>query len=155
MRMSRRLIRTVQAVACAAALLVGSSFALSADIGGDADLHLQLGSLLYDETRYQEALVAFTQAAKSDDTRVAIAGRKGTVRTSLKVAEFSRAREEAEELVKLAAEDPEARTLHADALWSAGLFDEAEREYRAGLDQTPGSARARFGLARSDRKSVV
>ncbi len=98
MRMSRRLVRTVQAVACAAALLVGGSLALDADIGGDADLQLQLGTLLYDETRYQEALVAFTEATKSDDTRVAVAGRKGTVRTALKVAEFTRARQEAEAL---------------------------------------------------------
>ena len=149
MRMSRRLVRTVQGVTCAAALLVGGSLALNADIGGDADLQLQLGSLLYDETRYQEALVAFSEAAKSDNARVAVAGRKGTVRTALKVAEFLRARQEAEELVKVAGEDPEAFALHADALWSAGLFDEAEREYRAAVDRTPGSARARFGLARS------
>ena len=149
MRMSRRLVRTVQAVACAAALLVGGSLALDADIGGDADLQLQLGTLLYDETRYQEALVAFTEATKSDDTRVAVAGRKGTVRTALKVAEFFRARQEAEALREAAGDDPEALTLHADAMWSAGLFDEAEKEYRASVERTPGSARARFGLARS------
>ena len=144
MRMSRRLVRTVQALACAAALLVGCSLVLKADIGGDADLQLQLGTLLYDETRYQEALVAFTEATKSDDARVAVAARKGTVRTALKVAEFARARQEGEALLKLAGEDPEALTLNADALWSAGLFDEAEHEYRASVERTPGSARARF-----------
>jgi Flp pilus assembly protein TadD len=149
MRMSRRFLRTVQALTCAAALLVGLSLGLNADIGGDADLQLQLGTLLYDETRYQEALVAFTEATKTDDPRLAVAARKGTVRTSLKVAEFTRARQEAEILRALAAEDPEALTLHADALWSAGLFDEAEKEYRDGVARTPGSARARFGLARS------
>ncbi len=149
MRMSRRLVRTVQALTCAAALLVGCSLVLNADVGGDADLQLQLGTLLYDETRYQEALVAFTEATKSDDARVSVMARKGTVRTSLKVAEFMRARQEAEALRKIAADDPEALTLHADALWSAGLFEEAEREYRIGVDRTPGSARARYGLARS------
>jgi len=149
MRMSRRIARTVQALTCAATLLVGFSLALNADVGGDADLQLQLGTLLYDETRFQEALVAFTEATKSDDTRVAVAARKGTVRTSLKVAEFMRAREEAEALRSLAPDDPEALTLHGDALWSAGLFDEAEREYRIGVEKTPESARARFGLARS------
>ena len=39
---------------------------------------------------------------------------------------------------KLAADDPEALTLHADALWSAGLFDEAEREYRAAVGADAG-----------------
>ena len=149
MRMSRRLVRIVQATACVAALLVGCSLAVNADIGGDADLQLQLGALLYDETRYQEALLAFTAATKTDDPKLALAARKGTVRTALKVAEFIRARQEAEELVKVAGDDPEARTLHADALWSYGLFDEAEKEYRASVDRTPDSARARFGLARS------
>ena len=149
MRMSRRLVRIVQATACVVALLVGCSLAVNADIGGDADLQLQLGALLYDETRYQEALLAFTAATKTDDPKLALAARKGTVRTALKVAEFIRARQEAEELVKVAGDDPEARTLHADALWSYGLFDEAEKEYRASVDRTPDSARARFGLARS------
>src|SRR4030095_13301742 len=102
MRMARRLVRTFQVTACAATLLVGCSIALKADIGGDADLQLQLGSLLYDETRYQEALVAFTAATKTDDPQLAVSARKGTVRTALKVAEFIRARQEAEELVKLA-----------------------------------------------------
>jgi tetratricopeptide (TPR) repeat protein len=149
MRMSRRLVRSVQALTCAAALLAGCSLVLNAASGGDADLQLQLATLLYDETRYQEALMAFTEAAKSDDSRVAVAARKGTVRTSLKVAEFMRARQEAEALRSIAADDPETLTLHADALWSAGLFDEAEREYRLAAEKTPASARARFGLARS------
>jgi len=149
MRISRRLSLTVQALCCAAAVLLGLTLALSADIGGDPDLQFQLGTLLYDETRYQEALVAFTAATKTEDPRLAVAARKGTVRTSLKVAEFIRAREEAEILRKLSGDDPEALALHADAIWSSGLFDEAEKEYRAGVDQTPGSARARFGLARS------
>ena len=41
MRMSRRLKRSVQASACAAALLAGCSLALSADIGGDAELRTE------------------------------------------------------------------------------------------------------------------
>jgi hypothetical protein len=83
MWMSRRLERTVQVTACAATLLVGCSIALKADLGGDADLQLQLATLLYDETRYQEALVAFTAATKAEDPQVALSARKGTVRTAL------------------------------------------------------------------------
>lgn len=149
MRISRRFSRTVQVLTCAATLLVGLSLSLKADVSTDADLQFQLATLLYEETRYQEALVAFTAAIETENPRLAVAARKGTVRTALKVAEFIRARREAEMLRALASDDPEALALHADALWSSGLFDEAEHEYRAGVTATPGSARARFGLARS------
>ena len=149
MRITRPFFGAVQILTFSATLLVALSLVLEASVDGDADLQYQLATLLYDETRYQDALVAFTEATKTDDPRLAVAARKGTVRTSLKVAEFTRARQEAEALRSLAPEDSEARTLHADSLWSVGLFDEAERGYRDGLARTPGSARAQFGVARS------
>jgi Flp pilus assembly protein TadD len=149
MRMSSSLSRPAQALTCAVSLLVGSSLSLGAGQDADASLQLHLATLLYDETRYLEALDAFTEATKTKDPRLGVAARKGTVRTSLKVAEFMRAREEAEALREIAPNDTEALTLHADALWSMGLFDEAEREYRDALAGTPESARARYGLARS------
>lgn len=39
--------------------------------------------------------------------------------------------------------------MHADALWSAGAFDEAEAEYRDALSAVPGMSRALHGLARA------
>jgi len=74
MRISRRCSRTVQALTCAATLLVGFSLALKANDSSDADLQFQLATLLYDETRYQEALVAFTEATKTEDPRLAPLG---------------------------------------------------------------------------------
>jgi tetratricopeptide (TPR) repeat protein len=130
-------------------LVVGCTFALKADVDGDADLQFQLASLLYDEARFSEAFVAFTAAAETGDQGLAIRARKGTVRSSLRVAEFDRALAESEQLRALAPSDTEGLTLHADALWSMGSFDDADREYREGLEATPGSARARFGVARS------
>ena len=76
----------------ALALLLGGSLAVRGAADTDADLQLQLATLLFDETRYQEALQAFDQAAQSTNAQLAIRARKGTVRTSLKVAEFGRAR---------------------------------------------------------------
>jgi Flp pilus assembly protein TadD/predicted aspartyl protease len=149
MRTLLRLARSTQASACAAALLVGLTLAVKADVGSDADLQLQLATLLYDETRYQEALQAFDQATQSDDPVLAVRARKGAVRTSLKVAEFGRARREAETLRKMAPGDAEALALYGDALWSAGLFDEADRAYRDALTQSPDSSRAQYGVARS------
>jgi Flp pilus assembly protein TadD/predicted aspartyl protease len=131
------------------ALLVGLTLGLQAAVDGDAELQYQLGTILYDETRFQEALVAFAAASKTDDDRLAVAALKGTVRTALRVAEFKLAEQEAEVLRSRAPEDLEAITLQGDALWSAGLFDEAEREYRDAMAREPGSARALHGVARS------
>jgi Flp pilus assembly protein TadD/predicted aspartyl protease len=148
MRTLRRIPRRARSLVVALALLAGTLVVRGA-ADSDADLQLQLATLLYDETRYQEALQAFGQASQTEDPRIGVPARKGTVRTSLKVAEFSRARREAEALRKLAPADPEAIALYGDALWSAGLFDEADRAYREGLAQAPDSSRARFGVARS------
>jgi predicted aspartyl protease len=40
-------------------------------------------------------------------------------------------------------------SLHGDALWASGLFDEAEARYRAALAKVPDLARGHHGLARS------
>ena len=44
---------------------------------------------------------------------------------------------------------PKPRRCYGDALWSAGLFDEADRGYETALALAPAIPRARFGLARS------
>ena len=63
--------------------------------------------------------------------------------------EFVSARRDAEELRRVAPDDPESQTLLADAQWATGLFDEAEATYREALARAPQSSRARFGVARS------
>ena len=141
--------RRIQALACASALIVGATLAVRAEDTVDADLQLQLATLLYDETRYGEALQAFDRALKSDDRGLAIQARKGKVRSALKVAEFGLARREAEALRAQVSGDAEALALYGDAIWSAGLFDEADRAYREAVTADPASARARFGLART------
>ena len=139
----------VRARVIALALLVGGTLVVRGAADTDADLQLQLATLLYDETRYQEALQAFDQATQTTNPQLAVRARKGTVRTSLKVAEFGRAKREAETLKSLAPTDPESIALYGDALWSAGLFDEADRAYRDAVALAPDSSRARFGVARS------
>ena len=143
---------SLRSVAVIATIVAGCSLALYADdhaLSGDPDVQFQLANLLFDETRYQEALQAFDRATKTDDPALAVRARKGKVRTALRVAEFNLARAEAERLRSQASTDAEAMTLLGDALWSVGLFDEADRGYRDALLQTPGFARARFGIARS------
>ncbi|MCC7123426.1 MAG: aspartyl protease family protein [Acidobacteria bacterium] len=115
----------------------------------DAAVHYQVAQLLYDETRYPEALDAFRRAANSTDTSIAVPARIGIVRSALRIGEFTEAQHEAAALKAMAPQHPDVLTVHADALWAAGAFDEAEAEYREALARTPGMSRALHGLARA------
>ena len=146
MPMSRRHAAVVFSIAALCTL------ALSADersSSADADLQFQLANQLFEENRLQEALRAFDRAIQSDDAGLAIQARKGKIRTSLRVAEFGMARQEAEKLVASAGADAEATTLLGDALWANGLFDEADRAYDRAIAASPDFPRARFGRAKS------
>src|SRR6185503_10345072 len=116
---------------------------------GDADLQFQLANQLFEENRLQEALKAFDRAIQTDDAGLATLARKGKIRTSLKVAEFGLARQEAEKLSAGSGADAESLSLLGDALWSNGLFDEADKAYDRALAMAPEYARARFGRAKS------
>lgn len=116
----------------------------------DADLQYQLATVLFDETRYGEALEAYRRAAKAaTDPALAFRSRKGRVRSALRIAEFGAAHDEAEALRRELPRDDEAVTLYGDSLWASGLFDESDEAYRDALSLNPASSRARFGLARS------
>ncbi len=139
-------------VILSAAVVVGTcTLALRAqDISNaDAELQYQIGNLLSDESRYVEALAAFDRASQAPDFELAVRARKGKVKTELRLAEFVNARRDAEQLHSDAPGDNDAATLYGDALWSTGLFDEADKVYEDVLTREPGSSRARFGVARS------
>src|SRR6187455_2609101 len=139
--------------ASAVALIVACSFFVPVRAGEisntDAELQFQLANLLFDETRYWEAMQAFERASDAPDAGLALRALKGKVRAQLRVAEFVKARGDAERLKAAAPRDPEVLALYADSLWAYGLFDEADTVYREALSVAPDSARARFGVARS------
>jgi Flp pilus assembly protein TadD/predicted aspartyl protease len=120
-----------------------------ASSSADAELHLQLANLLFDETRFGEALEAFRKAGESTDGSIAVAARIGFVRTALRIGLFQEAQRQASSLKTLAPHNAEAISTYADAVWSAGLFDEAEQGWREALAMAPESSRARHGLARA------
>ena len=139
-----RLTLSAAALAAACTLAISAAGQQSAD---DAALQYQLANLLLEETRYPEALSAFDAATRTQDPWLQLRARKGKVKTALRVAEFDIALKESERLTAAAPSDVEAMSLHGDALWSAGLFDEAESVY-PGLgeavvidaDGTPGTS---------------
>jgi Flp pilus assembly protein TadD/predicted aspartyl protease len=115
-----------------------------------ADVQVYLGRQFLTDGRYQDALQAFRNALQAEPPDVvARAARTGVVQAALRVAEFTVAREAADELSRQAPQDPEVAALHGDALWSAGLFEEAERRYRDAVSIQPQHGRGRHGIARS------
>ena len=134
------------------AVAVAVPMALDADstsASARSEVRLQLADLLVDDDRHWEAVATYHAAktgAKPDQLRRASAG---LVRSLLRVAEFTAAYEEAQFLLGLGPTDPRVRTLHADALWAFGLFQEAETVYRDVLAVSPDSAGAHHGLARN------
>jgi Flp pilus assembly protein TadD/predicted aspartyl protease len=144
--MPRRTRVPLTVVALIAALVASARGGVS---GHDAAVQFQLASLLFDETRYAEALEAFRKAAESEDSAIRVPARIGLVKSALRIGEFTEAQREAESLRDIAPHNPEAITVHADALWSAGAFDEAEAEYREALARSPGLSRGLHGIARA------
>ena len=115
----------------------------------DAELQLQLAGLLFEETRFAEALQAYRNAIDSKDSDLALRGRIGFVRTALRIGQFHDAQREAASLKAAAPRNPEALSTYADAVWSAGQFDEAEEAWGQALALAPDSSRARHGAARA------
>ena len=117
--------------------------------GQDANLQFQLGTLLFEETRYREALEAFRKALSADSKTVAVQARIGVIKSALRLGEFNEAQREATTLKQQEPRSAEVLAVHADALWSAGLFDEAHQEFLDALKLAPELSRGHHGLARA------
>ena len=139
-------------VAVASAIVATATFLISADTtpaSEASEVQLRIGDLLFAEGRFSDSLDAYRNALKTappDGTR---RPRMGVIASALRVAEFGLARLEAEKLHQSDPKGPDATALYADALWSSGLFQEAESGYRDALAAAPELARGRHGVARS------
>lgn len=138
--------------ATVAAVVGAASFVIHAQVTPASqapEIQLQLGDEFMAEGRYQDALDAYQRAlgvASPDQVKTA---RSGVIAAALRVAEFALARTEAEKLVASSPLSPDAIALHADALWTSGLFQEAEVRYRDALALSPDLARGHHGMARA------
>jgi Flp pilus assembly protein TadD/predicted aspartyl protease len=146
-----RVQRGVRVVA-AAALLATASFVIHADATPSSqayEIQVQLGQLLSGEGRYGDALHAYENALTEAAPDQQQPARTGVIQMALRTAEFDLARHEAETLIKAHPRSPDALALYADALWSSGLFEQAETKYRDALSIEPQLARGHHGMARS------
>jgi hypothetical protein len=146
MRITLRLALITAVVAMGATLVLRAQNNFSDD---DAALQFQLGTLLFDEARYRESLVAFDRATRGGDAVVTVRARMGKIRSALRIAEFNMAWLEADLLRQEVPDDAEALALYGDTLWSAGWFDQSDVWYEAAIRRDPDSSRALFGQARS------
>jgi len=128
---------------------LASSWPAARSESAAAEIQVQLGDLLFRETQYTEAIEAYERAWTHGSRGVRVKAGRGLSRTLVRVAEFRRAREVAGQLVALAPDDAEAQAIYGDALWAAGLFDDAEARYRDALALVRDLPRGRSGLARA------
>jgi Flp pilus assembly protein TadD/predicted aspartyl protease len=138
----------VAPLAAAVAVVMAVSLGAFAP-AADPDVQLQLGRFLFSQGMFRDALDAFQSALDSNDAATRVPARKGVVQSSLRVADFLRARAEATTLVKEQPGDSEALSLYGDTMWGNGLFNDAEQFYRDALARAPKDARALNGLARA------
>ncbi len=143
------LIQPRKALVAMAVLAALASGVQGRALGDDAALQFQLGTLLFEETRYREALEAFRKAVDADSKSLSMQARMGVVKSALRLGEFLEAQKEAQVLKQQDPKSAEVLSLHADALWSAGLFDEAYEEFKDALALVPDLSRGHHGLARA------
>jgi tetratricopeptide (TPR) repeat protein len=145
-------MRSALRVAAASALVAAASFVIRADatpVSQASEIQLQLGDLLFSEGKYLDSLDAYRNALKTAPADAARRPRVGVIASALRVAEFDLARDEAEKLFHADPKTPDSMTLYGDALWSSGLFQEAEVEYRDALAAAPDLARGHHGMAKA------
>src|SRR4051812_18115428 len=98
-----------------------------------AEVRLQLADLLFADGRYQEAREAYRRATGAADPAAAGRGAAGVVLSQLRVGAFRQALNEAQSFAATHRADPLLTAVHGDALWSCGMFEEAEAAYDAAL----------------------
>ena len=139
-------IMAASAVVAAASLVIRADTTPSSQA---SEIQVQLGDVLFSEGRYLDSLDAYRNALKTAPADAVRRPRVGLISSALRVAEFDLAREEAQKLHDAEPRNPLSMTLYADALWSSGLFEEAEVLYRDALAASPDLARGHHGMAKA------
>ena len=113
------------------------------------EIQLQLGRLLYADGRFSEALTAYEHAVGSPEPRVRVPARIGLVQSALRIGSFQKARTAGRGAAATSSRrTPSRLAVYGDAMWSAGLFDEADGATSEALALQPEEARGHNGVAR-------
>ena len=145
-------MRSAYRAVAVSAIVAAASLVIRADVtppSQAAEVQLQLGDILFSEGKFLDSLDAYRNALKVAPADNVRRPRMGVIASALRVAEFDLARAEAEKLFTSDPKGPEAMTLYGDALWSMGLFQEAEQKYKDALAIAPELARGHHGMAKA------
>ena len=145
-------MRSAYRAVAVSAIVAAASLVIRADVtppSQAAEVQLQLGDILFSEGKFLDSLDAYRNALKASPSDNVRRPRMGVIASALRVAEFDLARAEAEKLFTSDPKGPEAMTLYGDALWSMGLFQEAEQKYKDALAIAPDLARGHHGMAKA------
>lgn len=136
----------IVAIACALALQMAVSAQDPAPASADAQV--QQGDRLFAAGRYAEAADAYRRALDAQVPETAVRAGVGVVLARLRRGDFSEAFALAGDLRRAHPRSAAVAAVHGDALWSYGLFEEAETAYQEALQIDPVLPRARHGRAR-------
>ncbi|MEO5742295.1 MAG: aspartyl protease family protein [Vicinamibacterales bacterium] len=114
-----------------------------------AQVQLQLAKLLFSDGRYVEAFAAFEQVKGHDDPRIKREALTGSVKSALRLGDFSHAYADGQLLARSSPRNAESLANYADALWAVGLFEDAEQKFQDSLAVQKDNPRALHGFARS------
>ena len=145
-------MRSAYRAVAVSAIVAAASLVIRAEVippSQASEIQLQLGDILFSEGKYLDSLDAYRNALKSAPSDSSRRPRVGVIASALRVAEFELARTEADKLHQADPKGPDAMTLYGDALWSMGLFQEAEQQYKDALAAAPEQARGHHGMAKS------
>src|SRR5437016_47785 len=94
---------------------------------------LPTADALMSDLRYREALALYRSARQADDAATRVRAGAGAVRALLRMGLFTEAQAEGAAIAETDAGQAGAQAVDGDALWAAGLFQEAEAKYAAAL----------------------
>lgn len=132
-------------------LLAGLLLTLTVSAQEPAQFEAQLkqGDAHLGRLRYEDAYLAYRAARDAREPAVRVRAATGMIRVLLRLSLY---REAAREGAALAREDGHlaaALSVHGDALWASGLFDEAELRYDEALALDPADPTALHGRGRA------
>jgi Flp pilus assembly protein TadD/predicted aspartyl protease len=116
---------------------------------GGAEVEMQFADLLFADGRYQESREAYSRVTTVSDPALAGRASAGVVLSRLRVGDFRGALTDSESLLRPHPDNALLLAVHGDALWAAGLFQEAEAAYDKSLTFDSSLARGHNGHARS------